>query len=335
MAAPEDEENSVKLTKYKKMSSTSELDKYDDNTNEGEDNEGDTEDEGEDSNNNTSHDTVEDTVDGGSDSIVKDLGNDCSSDTVQTGVLPPPAVSVAAEQPVEEASSGGVHHTTGEDWQTVSVMESVTEVEEDAGAVGTPLHRHTVDDTVQPHTLQETHQPNVLKCPISGGSSDCRTEVTAVCKDQCNTVCGGADSESQSAKTQQESACPTVSENTEATPSTTTCHNSSEGGGGGCDKDTGDVPTPQHDTAGAQAETLLECHSSDDQDSLHLSDVEDSQCNFSSSASPLDLSDLLRISEDVLSNTPAKTLCILQVRTSQECGATYHTFPTCPHVRLG
>lgn len=68
-----------------------------------------------------------------------------------------------------------------------------------------------------------------------------------------------------------------------------------------------------------------------DQDSLHLSDVEDthnsfnstttsSACSTSSSApstppcpAPLDLSDLLRVSEDVFAQSPCKTLSILQV----------------------
>lgn len=61
-----------------------------------------------------------------------------------------------------------------------------------------------------------------------------------------------------------------------------------------------------------------------DQDSLHLSDVEDTHNSFtstatsstsstSSSPAPLDISDVLRISEDVLAQSPGKTLRLLQV----------------------
>lgn len=62
-----------------------------------------------------------------------------------------------------------------------------------------------------------------------------------------------------------------------------------------------------------------------DQDSLHLSDVEDTHTSFHSTSTassapstppcpaPLDLSDLLRVSEDVLAQSPCKTLSILQV----------------------
>ncbi|XP_069194522.1 uncharacterized protein [Procambarus clarkii] len=93
----------------------------------------------------------------------------------------------------------------------------------------------------------------------------------------------------------------TVSEGLQASRPTGTCFNTSY-------KDMSDAEAPLSDgTTLTQAGTLTECHSSEDQDSLDLSDVEGS-----SPASPLDLSDLLRISEDVLAHNPSKTLNLLQ-----------------------
>lgn len=86
------------------------------------------------------------------------------------------------------------------------------------------------------------------------------------------------------------------------------------------------APTASTSEADETEESPPEFLSCDDQDSLHLSDVEDTHNSFTStttsstssttsttsSQAPLDLSDLLRISEDVLAQSPGKTLSILQ-----------------------
>lgn len=90
---------------------------------------------------------------------------------------------------------------------------------------------------------------------------------------------------------------------------------------------TGQTLTEDNSEADEAEEHPPEYLSCGDQDSLHLSDVEDTHNSFNSTsassassapstppcAAPLDLSDLLRVSEDVLAQSPCKTLSILQV----------------------
>lgn len=106
-----------------------------------------------------------------------------------------------------------------------------------------------------------------------------------------------------------------------------TVENSGAAGGRGSEQSESladQAPTEATSEADETEESPPEFLSCGDQDSLHLSDVEDTHNSFtstttsstsstSSSPAPLDLSDLLRISEDVLAQSPGKTLSILQV----------------------
>ncbi|XP_066968339.1 uncharacterized protein [Macrobrachium rosenbergii] len=111
------------------------------------------------------------------------------------------------------------------------------------------------------------------------------------------------------------------------------------------DDDEGEVVVAEVDESVSLVTLLPKCQRFDDQDSLNLSDVEDNRSSFTSNSSsststptptttpnsvtptpttpratstptpspaPLDLSDILRLSEDILSHSPGKTLNLLQ-----------------------
>ncbi|XP_042241133.1 uncharacterized protein LOC121878785 [Homarus americanus] len=300
MGAPEEDDNSVKLTKFKKMSSTPELDKYDDednNMNDDVDSESDTQGGEEDSSNTGDEGTTE--------RHTESSKIDDRKESVQVAADSAPGVSEAAT----DGSRDRVVSPTVQDVETVPVVKCVDE----AKSVGASVTIKTYSDAVKGvHNRHTTPSKDTKVGPLTDTTTDCSCWPATSCTDESVNIDKGVDCVDNvniGAKIERESHCHAVCDSLEASHPTETCQSIgvSEGGGPQCDKDTRSDKTCQRDTHVTQPETLTDCHCSDDQDSLHLSDVEDA-----TTTPPLDLSDLLRISEDVLSQGPGKTLNILQ-----------------------
>lgn len=338
MGTPEEEERPVKLTRFKKMSSTPELDKEDD----GEECEvdscaSDTDDEvkfGEQGREDDDDDTGE--------------GGDDDDDGPGSEMVATQDNKTSSVSPVNDGGGGGSVQEDRDARLTTATTGTLCDDKVDGGHT-----QHTYK------LLSEMMEANLL---LRDTSSECGRVNTS-----SEGGVGGVCSESGSgdgAKIVTDSECPADTEAGQRIPA---CHTIEEGAAGGVKeelevkpvKSSGDVREElgrrreeqpesarrelrpegvRRELRDIREEPSAECLSSDDQDSLQLSDVEDTHSSFtsststtsssptttststqatsSSSTSPLDLSDLLRISEDVLAQSPGKTLNILQVNKS-------------------
>lgn len=312
MGAPEDD-NSCKLTKFKKMSSTPELDRYEDED-----------------------DSVDGEVTGGT-----------PEDAIVTDVQSPTTASPA----MDDAVSAGPCALPGLSDATVSPAGDPISAEAPAMEVAKGV------------TVERRSYSDVLKNIVPNAAPDLISPVAV--KDTDNRVAGeGEDSSERDASTGPgvvpsavPSAVAVVTESVTDSPCDERGHAASDSANLEChdckdslvesevcqstpnpdeSNDTICANTSEKDLA-ALAENMNECQSSDDMDSLGLSDIEDNRSSSTHSSTPtpssnsasasntpksntptptsapLDLSDILRVSEDILSQTPGMTLDLLQV----------------------
>ncbi|KAK4306101.1 hypothetical protein Pmani_022051 [Petrolisthes manimaculis] len=339
MGTPEEEERPVKLTRFKKMSSTPELDKEDD----GEECEVDS----------YVSDSDEEMKCGEQGREDDEVNSDCPENEMV------PKDNTSETTPVtDDGGSGGDDVQEDKDVKLILATSSHAE-ETNVGLC---------DDEVDGGHLQQTYKllSEMMETSLllQDTSSEC-SKVNMSGDGDIDGVCSESGS-GDGAKIVTDSECPA---DTEAGQRITTCHTIEEGAAEGLKEEelegkqvnstvcvreekssreeqpeSGARKELRPEGAGRELrdireEPTAECLSSDDQDSLHLSDVEDTHSSFNSSTSttsssptttststqatssstttsPLDLSDLLRISEDVLAQSPGKTLDILQVNMS-------------------
>lgn len=342
MGTPEEEERPVKLTRFKKMSSTPELDKEDD---------------GEECEVDSCVSDTDDEVKLGEQGREDEEDDEEGDDGPGSEMVVTQDDKTSSVSPVNDGGGGGVQDRDARLTTTTATTGTRPEM---TNVVG--LCDDEVDGGHTQHTyklLSEMMEANLLlrdtssECGRVNTSSDGGVGVGGVCSES-----GDGDG----AKIVTDSECPADTEAGQRIPA---CHTIEEGAAKGVKgepevkpvKSSSDVREElgrrreeqsesarrELRTEGARRELRdireepsAECLSSDDQDSLQLSDVEDTHSSFTSSTSttsssptttststqatsstsPLDLSDLLRISEDVLAQSPGKTLNILQVNKS-------------------
>lgn len=313
MGAPEDD-NSCKLTKFKKMSSTPELDRYEDED-----------------------DSVDGEVTGGTseDAIVTDVQSPTTSspamdDVMGAGPSDVPGLSDATVAPTgdlvsAEASAKVVAKDVTVERRSYSdVLKNI--VTNAAPDHTSPVAAKDADNRVAGE-VQDSSEREASTCAVPSAVAEVSESVTdSPCDERENSACDSANLECHDCKDSavEQDVCQTTPKADDGDePSRvaleSSCANSSE-------KD-----------LSALTENMNECQSSDDMDSLGLSDIEDNRSSSTHSSTPtpssnnesasntpksntptptsapLDLSDILRVSEDIFSQTPGTTLDLLQV----------------------
>lgn len=310
MGAPEDD-NSCKLTKFKKMSSTPELDRYDDED-----------------------DSADGEVTGGTpeDAIVTDVQSPTTAspamDDVSAGPCALPGLSDATVSPAGDPVSAEA--------SAMEVAKGVTGERRSYSDVLKNIVPNAAPDLVSPVAVKDTDNrvagegEDSSERDASSGPGAVPSAVAEVTESMTDSPCDERVSDSANLECHDCKDSPLESEVCQNTP------NLDEGDDPGrAALESSCVNTSEKDLV-ALTETMNECQSSDDMDSLGLSDIEDNRSSSTQSSTPtpssnsasasntpksntptptsapLDLSDILRVSEDILSQTPGMTLDLLQ-----------------------
>lgn len=310
MGAPEDD-NSCKLTKFKKMSSTPELDRYDDED-----------------------DSADGEVTGGTpeDAIVTDVQSPTTAspamDDVSAGPCALPGLSDATVSPAGDPVSAEA--------SAMEVAKGVTGERRSYSDVLKNIVPNAAPDLVSPVAVKDTDNrvagegEDSSERDASSGPGAVPSAVAEVTESMTDSPCDERVSDSANLECHDCKDSPVESEVCQNTP------NPDEGDDPGrAALESSCVNTSEKDLV-ALTETMNECQSSDDMDSLGLSDIEDNRSSSTQSSTPtpssnsasasntpksntptptsapLDLSDILRVSEDILSQTPGMTLDLLQ-----------------------